>query len=225
MALTGRVCQARSVDRILQYVRSGEAIRGPIVISYPFRGTCPTFRSLGVAPLTGQVLLTCLGRQYVSLRATQGMYERTCFGQGKGGCFTVTFPGVSKKCRVRGECFGTYVTPGSVAYVVDAPRDEVYCVFRKFVSFLSFEPTFPSLRRKSCVILGSIDGLRGTFSFLSQCSNVYYYLSGSATKGGTIRTLGSGCKVHVYSLSRRCSKCGSLGRCLYKGGSRPCVVW
>lgn len=197
----------------------------PISFSFRERSTArPDFRRLSVIRLSSPTLLSCLRREKVGATLTGERYHRTRFAGGNGQCFTVTFPGVSNKCRVHGQCFGNYVTPGRVSRVERSKRPEgTYCIFRKFVSCLSFlalelrdYPRSPSFSERSCVILGSITGISGTLCPLNDCRHVRYFLSGSHTKVRTLRRVEGRCSGTecVHSTSRVCNKYGSLGRCL-----------
>lgn len=178
-------------------------------------------------PLRGPTLVHCLRREKVSPKATTPCIRRVCCHVNKGPCFTLTFGGSSKNCRLHGPRFGNDAS-GSVARVERGKRPEsAYFIFRNFVSCLSFLalqvggcPAVPNLSERSCIVLGSATGIPGTVSMLFPCGHVRYVLSGSRTKFQTARTVTLRCSCHIHSFSSGCENCSSLGSCLYNEGRR-----
>lgn len=140
----------------------------------------------------------------------------------------MTFPGGESNCRLHGPCCGNYLNRGSVSLVRSRRikiRSEYY-VFRKFVSFLSCgalrgqNSGIVYVRRPySCVILGSVDDLKGYVRQLTYCATVRYCLSGSRTKAITTRAVVSYCRGETVGRSVECTRCGSIGSCLVNEGS------
>ncbi len=212
---------------LLRHVTRQAPCVHPTAFSFNRRGARgDAFRNMRINRLSSSTLVSCLQRENVGVRLTGERYGRLQCRCRNGACFIINFPGVTNNCRLHGHCFGKYVTPGSVARVQRRNgRQTIYCLFRNFVSCLSFlavqmggGPRRPHAGRRSCVMLGSIAGLSGTRRLLHPCSQVKYFLSGSRTKRETCRGLGGVFKGELRSVSRRCGRRGSLRSCLYRQG-------